>query len=267
MATIIEITKWINNPKRKYQDGIKLYNQHKIDGRYDRFFSEVPDPLQDDIHFRLLVKKLMNIARKLSNKVPAKEKHAKTDLKKAKPITVTPINLDKVSAGADVGKLRSNRLYINKCLTLDYGDLSQKDKEVFFENEGYFQAKKDNYFVISDMERQKKSIQAKMKNAGTDKERKELLLSLEKVEEYVKQRWAVIDDWDYKVKDADDIKTQMAVKEALKSARRIENLKIYISRAEKDLKTKTYKEKSRKNKEKKIEYWKKELEKLENAKK
>jgi len=268
MATIIEISKWINNPKRKYQDGIKFYNQHKIDSKYDRFFSEVLDTAQGDIHFILLFKKLMNIARKLSNQVPAKkQKPEKTDIKKAKPITVTPIKLDKTLTGADVGKLRSNGLYINKCLTLDYNDLSQKDKEVFFGDEGYFQAKKDNYFVISDMERQKKSFQAKMKNVKTDVERKNLLSTLEELDEKSSICWKVIDDWDYKAQDSADVKIQIAVKEALRSARRIENLKIYISKAEKDLKIKSYKEKSRRNKEKKIEYWKKELEKLENAKK
>ena len=165
-------------------------------------------------------------------------------------------------------QLRKNKTYINKLLSMNWSDLSFSDKVIFNKSEKLFLKKKTLFIENSDMEREMRSLHAKMKALDPDPKnnlkRKELIQKLAMLDDKKTTNWQVIDKWDEEPdKEPEEDETKKAVRLALEREKRIKANKIYIYRAEKmlpGLKTDTAKQRQRiEAKKKEIERRKQEL--------
>jgi len=262
-----EVIQWLKNPQRKYLDGVRLFNQFKFDTKADNFFKETENPPVNDVHFVMLIRKMEYIARVRTSEMKAEEfREAQKPVVK-KNIDLKPIRIPAKEEKNNIEKLRSNKLYINKVLTVDFSDLSDSDKEIFFNDPAYFNFKKQLLYENSKIDKTCTAIHGDMKNAKTDAKRKEKVNELISFDTKKRENWEKIDNWQYNAayfKDKKHDPVKKAVEQTKKNMLKIGLLKNYIARAEKQLKEGKLTEKEVKKRKIKLENWKKELKQLES---
>ena len=239
---------WLNNPNRRYQDGMAIYNTYKPSNKYDVFLGVVPPGIAQ---VNLLFSKITRIHSKLISQpeLIVFEKEEPIKIKK-----VTSVALLKSNAPKDTVSLRTNKHYLNNLLTLNFSDLSFDDKLVFDNNELLFQEKKTAYLSISDSMRSLRSLHAKLKATGLGHSaggvRKTIMQDIAFLDDQVADSWAAIDKWDDAQVVLADSSADTAVAKALADQKRIKANKIFIKRALKSIPL--LKDKSLKDKNKKI---------------
>ena len=121
---------------------------------------------------------------------------------KARPIGVPAQKENKAPVapkGANVEQLRKNKLYVNKILAMDWKDLPENDRKIFFDNEEYFLAKKALLNKISEIDRKMQgghaSVKAMAKDPEKEQERAEIMEELSLLEESKLVFFGLIDTW------------------------------------------------------------------------
>ena len=243
------ILEWIQNPDRDYQEGVKMYDKHKLNAKHDKFFA-TPNP--EAIHKNMLLSRMMRIYQKMN----ANPNIAK-DEAKPEPIKIKKIEPVQAKQQASPVSSRKNKQYINKLLALNWDDLSFNDKKIFFNNEKYFLVKKSLMLENGDIERKMRSLHAKVKaidpDPKNDEKRGEIMSELATLDDTKAANWKTIDTWNEPEGSFAEPEntTKQAVQKALEREKKIKANKIYIYRAEKtldDMPEKTAKQKAKKQK-------------------
>ena len=134
---------------------------------------------------------------------------------------------------------------------------------VFFNNEKYFNDKKQVFIGISDREREIKSLHAAMKKEEDKEKRAEMVNRLKQMEDQNVEAWKEVDDFTEPEDDSTGDPVKDAEKKGAERANRVKNLRSYIKRAEREIKNGKFKrEQTVKRKQAKIKQWKAELEQL-----
>jgi len=138
-----------------------------------------------------------------------------------------------------VAKLRENKMFVNKLLTMNWPDLTFSEKGIFNNSQKSFLEKKTLFIANSDMDREMRSLHAKLKAIDpapkNNPQRKDLIQQLMELEDAKFQNWQKIDSWEEPEKEPEETDTEKAVRLALEKDKRIKTNKIYIYRAEKIL--------------------------------
>lgn len=157
---------------------------------------------------------------------------------KVRPINhKAPDKPDEITEEA-LEKLRKNKPMISKLLSLEWKDLSDQEKKVFFESEEYFLAKKTLLHQVSEIDRQMQSLHANLKakadDPEADAERGEIMDQLSELEERKLELFALIDTFVMKEPAVNDPASiaKAAAKEALEKQKLIEAHENYIYRGE-----------------------------------
>lgn len=141
----------------------------------------------------------------------------------------------------DVEALRKNKKYVNQLLALTFAECGETGRQVFFNNEQYFQAKKELLIKVSETDREMQSLHAKMKVLAIDEskqeERAELINKLSTLEEAKLELFAKIDTWDAPAADPSDPDALQAkaAHEAIAKQKLIDAHENYIYRNEPSL--------------------------------
>lgn len=136
-----------------------------------------------------------------------------------------------------LGEMRKNKAFINKLLTLDFKDLTDQDRKIFFDDEKYFLEKKSLLHQVSETDREMKSLHANMKAIAKDDTKQDdravIMDTLSKLEEKKLLLFAGIDTWDHTdpLTDPDAI-AKKAGEDAIKKQKLIEAHENYIYRNE-----------------------------------
>jgi len=235
----MNVHSWLLNPKRSYADGVELLKSLKP--KDAMFFASVQNPSPDSYHFRFLVSKLQNESRKMAQQ-PAK-------IQEVSNIRIIDVPT-KPATGSKTDKELSAR----------FADHPLIDVRELPEN------LQSDFQTIKGLSREIARLHTMLKAATTDDERKSLLESLKESEAKQKELWASLDKWqaDRKlpVVEPEKVNEKKIAEQALARARRIDTLKINISRATRELEKVTGK-KAESRKEK-IAAWEVELKGLEN---
>lgn len=243
---IAQLRQWLGNPKRNYDEGVKLYLKLRTDLKFDNFFQSVKNAEPSSLHSNMLVQKLSNILRIEEAKPQpktAQPEAPKVDISKAKPITVDPI------------PLKTKKLFpkIDDNPFIRIEELPE-DLKALYENEVQPKAKEIAHYHEA------------AKVANTDEARKEAINMAAELEDKKAAAWKQIDDW-WRVNKLGDGKPEEKPaepekvnvgKKAIELQARIDDLNTNINRAEKELPTLTDKKKKA-NREKSLADWKKEL--------
>lgn len=240
-----EINAWLSNPSKDYRVGLQIYDQYKVNNKFDDYFHSVEDPGENDMHFKLLVKNVRDIHRKLLTN-PA--------LIKTQTIVVKQIDTDDLKKkSGHRSPNAANRPRIVENPIINPKDLPEDLQKLYFENKNLTKKLSVKHAEMADMDQAEKN----------NEKRRQLADEICLMDDTRTANWNQIDTWwkDNKLKTDDEKENFNASKqEVLKTARRIETIKINISRAEKELK----KNPDRKNKlDPKIKKWKEELTGLE----
>jgi hypothetical protein len=250
MANVHE---WLKDPNRKYMDGARILNAHSP--KEAEFFLKVNNPDPSSYHFRMLISKLQNVARKIVQKVPGKEESAVkkvisvNDLKKPDaPKADVKKRASAVKNSAPKKEEGSVRIMDNP--TVEFKELPENMQAKYLQN-------KELSKKISLSHTQLKSPNI------SDEERQDLLSQIEEYHKSQKENWTEIDEWWKANKNQPVVDpAQIAADAAVKKVKRIEALKINISRTNKDL-LKDPQQKKAKEKADKIVIWQKELDDLQ----
>lgn len=250
------INEWLKNPN--YQTGIALYKQLKGMDNYYNYFFQVSNPPADSPYFKMLIQRLQRLQR-ISVQQPQSEKKEKS----LKEIKVKKITIDE-SDGSEAAQLQQNKLYINKILALKWNDLDKRDKEVFFNNQRYFEMKKELFIQNSENMKKIKSLHIGLKQSDTKEKKAEILEEAKEIEKIITINWQIIDKWEQPEAIEMD-KVEKAKTDAVKKERRKDQLKGYIRRAKNELKNpkNKYSERVKNSKEARLKMWEDELEQLE----
>jgi hypothetical protein len=247
---INEVNTWLANPKKDYAAGLALYNKYKNKNDFDKFFGGVTNPTQDSMHFKLLIKRMGDINRKLLSR-PSDIKPEKTKL----PITVkTIVTGDSKKKGA-----RQN---------LPTGEAGAKNQRIKIVNNPLVDVKElpeelqKEYFRAGELTKLLAGKHFEMQGLGeateNDAKRKELAEEITTWEDERAKIWKKLDALNEK-KNAGEKTKEPEGKTIAQKALRISNLENYIRRE----KVKIKKNPKRKAAgEKKITNWQKELDEL-----
>lgn len=263
------ISKWLENPNRDYETGLKIFGKFKVNNKVFTFLNvSNPDQVKKNMLYGQ-VKKVYNkliVNPELLKDVPVIKPVIQPIKTKNTDPGIQPIKIHKIEpkAATETDKiihpdtLRSNKQYINKLLTLNWNDLSFSDKTIFGNSEKYFLSKKTLLIENSDIEKQMRSLHTKVKSIDPDEKnnenRKEIMQELAELDDKKSANWEVIDSWvDPETDKIQNTDTETAIREALKREKLIKAHKVYIYRAEKMLDKMPEKTSNqRKRKEKKI---------------
>ncbi len=89
----MDISNWISNPDRTYQDGLVIYHKIKSNQSKDQFFNSVSQPPKGSLHYNLLLHEIKNANRIIVNSKP--DPHAAPLPKPTKQITTQPFKESK----------------------------------------------------------------------------------------------------------------------------------------------------------------------------
>lgn len=249
IAMVNLISKWLNDPNRDYETGLKIFCKFKVNNKVFTFLN-VSNP--DQVKINMLLGQVKKVYNKLIVNPELLKGHTTIDpviqmVKTEKPST-GPIKIHKIEPKAATetdriihpDNLRSNKQYINKLLTLNWNDLSFSDKVIFNNSEKYFIGKKSLMIENSEIEKQMRSLHTKVKSIDPDdknnENREEIMQELAELDDKKSANWEVIDTWDDSEKDKiKNTNTETAIREALKREKLIKAHKVYIYRAEKML--------------------------------
>jgi Fe-S cluster assembly scaffold protein SufB len=186
-----QITDAINGSN--YQALLDIYNQYKIDKKFDQFFSSVTNPDVKSHHFLMLQSRVKEILRKLDNKkaftpeteiavpsketekvfVPSKETEKATEPQHPKKITAVPLDLGKKKVTEKV--IIDSNPHINR-------DKLPEDMQKLYDDNGR-------------MNQEMKSKHALLSVATSNEARKSLMDELCVLEETQCRNWETIDKW------------------------------------------------------------------------
>ncbi len=93
----IEIKKWLANPNRKFEDGLKLYNAHKTDQKKDQFYSAKPTFPKGSIQINMLINDLTRILRILDQNPLVNKSIIKISNETNKTISLKPLAIKTVA--------------------------------------------------------------------------------------------------------------------------------------------------------------------------
>lgn len=128
-----------------------------------------------------------------ANSAKARRIKKKTDVNLSGPLMST-------GAPLAIEELRKNKKFINSLLTLEWKDLSDHDRKIFFDQEEYFQGKKNLLHLVSENDRKMQGLHAKVKAIAEDpekeQERGEIINELSELEEAKLEIFAAIDTWE-----------------------------------------------------------------------
>lgn len=166
-----------------YQALLDIYNQYKMDKKYDQFFAGVTNPDATSHHFLMLQSRVKDILRKLDNKkaftqepeiaVPSKETEKATEPQPPKKITAVPLDLGKKKVTEKV--IIDSNPHINR-------DKLPEDMQKLYDDNGR-------------MNQEMKSKHALLAVATSNEQRKTLMDELCVLEETQCRNWETIDKW------------------------------------------------------------------------
>jgi len=235
-----ELINWLDNPERTYEKGCLILKKHSL--KEAAFFLSVKEPDPESYHFRMMINKLQNTGRKLSQN---------------KQVDVSAPVVDIKGLKSDLkGKAASGPVIVSNPI-VDFKELPAVLQEKFLANKSLTQS-------IA-------RFHVQMKAAVNDEVRKTLVNDIAEFEGQKAENWAAIDHWWKENKtdkvlvkdieaDQEAINKEIAEK-AVARVRRIDTLKINIARAAKEVKSLTGKKES--DRIAKIEKWNIELADLE----
>ena len=172
----MDLQKWLSDPDRDYATGVALYKEYNGMDLYYNFFNQVDNANPKSQHFKMLVKRLERTRRiAIQNGTLNKPANVETPKAEPKEIKVQTIVSSEETSGTNVDDLRENHKYVNKILALQWRDLEARDKAVFFNNESYFDKKKELFVKNSDNEKELKSKHALLKHEKVKGERSKIL--------------------------------------------------------------------------------------------
>jgi hypothetical protein len=259
----MNLTEWLQNPKRTYADGVellKVLRHSKL-----AFFQQVKDPKPDDYHFRLLISVLQNEARKRGQKPAEKQEIPliKVTTLPAKPGKTSPPKTEdppKTDPGNEEPGNTSFRI-----ADLDLIDIRELPEDL---------AK--DYKEIKGIMPEIGKLHTALKSAKTDDSRKDIAEAITALEEKRTSLWAGINEWYNKKTEEDKAKAAEpltdeaekariaaeAAEKAIARSKRIDTLKINISRAQKEIDSQKLTAAKVKSREEKIVLWQQELDDL-----
>ena len=216
-----ELSAWVNNPNRNFKAGVDIYHKHKLSTKHDVFYNQMLKALQRE-----------------KQKPGFKEEEVKPEPIRIRKIEPQPIKKADEKPTDTPVNLRSSKNYVNKLLALSFSDLSFSDKMIFFNSESYFLQKKTLFVANSDIEKEMRSLHAKMKvispEAQYNAKRQSIIEKLTELEQNKASNWSAIDTWD-EPKEFKGTEVEKAVHEAIETQKKIKANQIYIYRAEKML--------------------------------
>lgn len=131
---------------------------------------------------------------------------------------------------------RNNKQYVNKLLTLDWKDLTHQDRLIFFNLEKYFLEKKMILLEISSLDREMKSLHAKVRLMAKDGNKQDQLQStmesIASMEEDKVAAWQKIDIWSNPFNQDTEKISKEAAEKAIERDKLIKAHGNYIYRAE-----------------------------------
>ncbi len=247
-----EAQRWINDRNRSYKEGLRIYNQHKISNKHDLFFNSVLDPAPSEPQYQILYIQMVKIARKLGNTPPP------TQVRK---IEIKTIATNDAAKNMDLGALHNNKQFVNKLLALGWENLTEGDKNLFFDNQDYYLAKQKLLFEISELKENQRLVDVKRKETKKQADRKKFNEQFGRLADKIKAKFNIIDTWELPKASSEN---KNDAKEAVERERQIRYLKgTALPRAKKELVSGKLTEKQKKARVEKIAEWEKQLAELE----
>jgi hypothetical protein len=234
---MVNIFSWLADPKRSYLDGMNLLKSLKP--KELPYYSQFVEPDPGSYQFRMLYSVIQNIARKTAQNTVR--------------VDSPSISVQQIKTIVKASKEKKSGIVVVSNPLVDVKELPEDMQTL------YFSTKK----LTVDIARE----HVRLKSAATDDERKGLLADITRMESLRASNWKSIDSWWEENKlpkeplptEAPDAKE--IARDALSRNKRINTLKINLSRALKELKTMTGKKAEARNL--RIEAWNKELNELE----
>lgn len=227
MDTII---KWINNPERKYTDGLAIYHKIKRSKDKDAFFNSQSNPAPGSLHFNLLMQEIKNAHRVLLAKGHQFEEKPKPPAV-GKPITTAPLKLAKKIP--DVAKPESGHTKYVFNELVDVKSLPDNLQQKYFQNQ--------------QITRDLAGLHQQLKSATSDKDRIVIAGNIEQLFSERIANWTDIDAFagvditsakpttqDVQ-KEVGEHSPQVLAQKLLDSKKRLDTVKINISRVEKEI--------------------------------
>jgi len=230
-----ELSDWVKSPRQDFKEGVSIYNKHKLTTKHDAFFN-TSEP--NVIHLNMLYSQLCKALIRERQHPDFKEEVQKVEPIKIKKIESKPKKIEHEKAFPSPQSFRGSKPYINKLLALNWSDLSFDDKLLFFNSEKYFLNKKSLFIENSDIEKEMRSLHAKVKlidpDAKFDGKRKAIMEKLDLLDQSKAANWEKIDTWT-EPQEFKGTEVEKAVQDALVTQKKIKANQIYIYRAEKKL--------------------------------
>lgn len=247
-----DVHTWLKEPKKIYSEGVEILQFHSP--KEAVFYAAEKNPPPDGYHFRMLIKKLQNIARVQLQNHKANEPAVKKIIVVNELPQTDPSPAKSTIAGRNISKSPSMTI-IPANPTVEFNKLPEDLKKKYLQN-------KEMNSRISD-----KHKQLKEPSLNND-ERKKILDELISLQKQVKSNWTAIDKWwnsNEKPQPVAAPNHEADIAEAaVKRMKRIEGLKINISRARREIE-KDPKHKTAAKKKEKIAIWQKELNDLQKG--
>lgn len=234
-----QATQWLQNPDRKYQDGLLIYKEvFGMDKQY-AFFANAPEAKPAGLHYNLLTEKIRVAERRIGNTLPDS---AETVSLPNPDIRLKPIRAEKSPRFVD------NHLVEVTLLPAELQEKFFRNKQIMKELAGEHGA---------------------MKAAADDAARSTHLEMCKVLEEEKDANWKSIDSWweenGQKTVQPGEKKPEQN-KEEPNAEKRMETVRKAILRVKKELKDTTMDLKKIKSKKEKLAAWEKEMSDLKSVK-
>jgi len=248
----MNIQSFLSDPNRQYKTGIELYNLVKTSKEYDNFFANAGSPNVGDLAFNILDKQLARALRKQNDKQMDLPITAIETQDVGKPIAVNKIQHQQYKSTPNTGA--TNQL-IDIPGLVDVNTLPEEIKAAYLEN------KKLMVEISGARQRMAACTQAS--------ERQPIAREIAALHQRKEANWQMINKYVKHGQHESETNQQPEesydpVSEALKTNRRIETVKINISRAQKEINSGNLKGKKLETRLNSLQKWETELAELEN---
>lgn len=258
------VKQWINNPQRKYRDGLAIYHKIKRNKEKDAFFNAVSDAPAGSLHFNLLIQEVKNAYRVLLSKGEQFEDKPKPPAP-GKPITTAPLKLDKKLAVLDQKPSSSSAARFVHNSLVEVTSLPEDLQQKFFRNQ--------------EITRELSGLHQQLKASKTDQDRALVASQIDVLFHERQTNWTQIDQFagvDASLESTTKESTiedglhgpegqNELAKQMLESKKRLDTVKINISRVEKELQSKELTPAKIRSRKSRLKAWKEELSELEMA--
>ena len=237
-----KVTAWLQSPKKDYQTGVSIYNEYDTRKEYGNYFASVTNPSENAMQFKLLIKRIQLIERKLLSN----------------PNLVKPdTTVNRTIQVVEIKKKTTEKPHIVDNPLVDVKELPKELQDKYFENKGLT-------LKLSALHQQLRELNPE---SSFDAVRKEIAGSIISIDEKRSDNWKAIDSYWNSKKNPEQLPVEDGKKTLTEQANRIYNLKNYIRREKAKLAKTPDKYKpgtvSRERIEKKIAEHQKELNELE----